>query len=731
MVGLNKRALFASGVSTLAMLFTNSIVAQEGPSYTVFGTPGLLEMPTAESAEKSDIATTFAYSGSGGYRSSFTYQLTPKFSGSFRYAVFDLYPEDVTADTFETFDRSFDLQYRFNDESKYVPAVAIGLRDFLGTGRFGSEYIVASKSVGPNLIVTGGLGWGSMGTNNGFSNPLSAISSYFDDRPVYDDRTSTNAGDNGGKISVKQFFRGDAALFGGMEYQISKDLGVKFEYSSIAYDAETYAPAVDIESPFNFGVTYRPRPGFEVNAGYLYGSDFSLGVTMMLNPEKRPSLSGLDPAPAPVKVRTRDAIAASSWDRANEPALGAALSQLLAVEGVELDALEVTSTTARVRYTNDRYRSEAQGLGRVSRMLTQIMPASVETFVLEPMQQGMPLSATTVQRSDLERLENTVGASEALFERVSLNNAGPDGDMTEVPQSNSKWEWGIGPYVALVLFDASGPVKADYGLQFDGRYEVNKNLVISGKITQSALGEQDGATFYDNPNDYENVRTDGAFFGRDGTPNLENLTVAHYGRVAPDVYSRVTLGYLERMYGGVSAEVLWKPVSSRLAIGAEINAVSMRDQDMGFGFASYVTEANGDRTKSGTYETVTGHVSAYYDLGTGYQAQLDVGRYLAGDWGATFGLDREFQNGWKVGGYFTITDMPFDDFGEGSFDKGIRVTIPYDYFIGSPSRKDVSTTLRSLSRDGGARVEVDGRLYETVRQGHLADINDSWGRFWR
>ena len=75
--------------------------------------------------------------------------------------------------------------------------------------------------------------------------------------------------------------------------------------------------------------------------------------------------------------------------------------------------------------------------------------------------------------------------------------------------------------------------------------------------------------------------------------------------------------------------------------------------------------------------------------------------------------------------------MPFDDFGEGSFDKGIRVTIPYDYFIGSPSRKDVSTTLRSLSRDGGARVEVDGRLYETVRQGHLADINDSWGRFWR
>ena len=45
--------------------------------------------------------------------------------------------------------------------------------------------------------------------------------------------------------------------------------------------------------------------------------------------------------------------------------------------------------------------------------------------------------------------------------------------------------------------------------------------------------------------------------------------------------------------------------------------------------------------------------------------KVDAGRYLAGDWGATFALDREFDNGWKVGAYFTLTDMPFDEFGEG------------------------------------------------------------------
>lgn len=713
------RASLGNSVGVFAFMAATSALAQDGPSYTIFGTAGLIEMPTAESAAPSDIAATFAYSPSGGYRTSFTYQLTPKLSGSFRYAGFDIYSTDPNDPVVETFDRSFDLQYRFNEETTYMPAIAVGLRDFLGTGRFGSEYIVASKSFGPNLIATGGIGWGRMGTQNSFENPLSALSDYFDTRPVYDDRNATSDGNNGGTISAKQFFRGDAALFGGIEYQVSSKLGVKAEYSSSGYPIESSAPVIDHTSPLNFGVTYRPRPNMELNAGYIYGSDYYVGFTTLLNPENRPSYSGLDAAPAPLKVRPQDARAATTWDRTNEPALRAALAQLLAVEGIMLDGLQVSDRQARVRYHNTRYRSEAQAIGRVSRMMSQVMPGSIEIFVLEPMQRGIPMSATTLQRSNLERLENTVGASEAMFESASFAAAGSDAGLLDGPDPTDKWQWGVGPYVALVLFNGSDPVKADIGLQFDGRYALSKNLVISGSVRQSALGAQEPSTFFDNPNNYENVRTDGAFYGRDGTPTLQNLTVAHYGRVAPDVYSRVTLGYLEQMHGGVSAELLWKPVGSRLALGAEVNYTAMRNRDMGFKFDEY------------DYTVGTGHISAYYDLGKGYQAQLDVGRYLAGDWGASFALDREFENGWRLGGYFTLTDMPFDDFGEGSFDKGIKITIPYDYFIGSPSRKDVSTTLKSLSRDGGARLSVDGRLYETVRGGHAADLSDSWGRFWR
>ena len=213
------------------------------------------------------------------------------------------------------------------------------------------------------------------------------------------------------------------------------------------------------------------------------------------------------------------------------------------------------------------------------------------------------------------------------------------------------------------------------------------------------------------------MRRNQDLYTEEGNPGIEYLAFAHYGRLADTVFGRVTLGYLEEMYGGISTEVLWKPVQSRWALGGELNYVLQRDFDKRLGFQDY--------------ETATGHVSAYYAFPNGFHGQIDLGRYLAGDWGGSFSVDREFENGWRVGAYFTLTNMPFDEFGEGSFDKGFRVTIPTDFILGKPNRANVATELQSLNRDGGARLDVNGRLYEIVRDGHYGDMSASWGRFWR
>jgi hypothetical protein len=84
---------------------------------------------------------------------------------------------------------------------------------------------------------------------------------------------------------------------------------------------------------------------------------------------------------------------------------------------------------------------------------------------------------------------------------------------------------------------------------------------------------------------------------------------------------------------------------------------------------------------------------------------IHAGRYLAKDLGATFEARRTFRNGWQVGVWATLTDVPFEDFGEGSFDKGFYFQVPLDGLFGSKTRGRFATRMRPIQRDGGQRLE--------------------------
>lgn len=701
-----RSALFPGAI--LAMATGGAALAQDTAiSYSLNGTPGLLEMPTAQSAEQGALAFTLGYTEGLG-RTTLTFQMTERLSGSLRFAFIDLYDDPTTAILDGEFERSFDLRYRLNDETAYLPSVAIGLQDFLTPGRLGAEYVVATKSIGERLTVTAGLGWGAMGTRDGFTNPLGGLET----RPVFDENTPE------GQLASDQWFHGDAALFGGLEYQINDRWGVKAEYSSIAYPQTPFAPAIETDTPYNLGVTYRPVDGVQLGLGYLYGKSFALTGSMYLNANNRPGMAGLEPAPAPVNARmTGD----RSWDKEAAPphALQSALATLLMREGIALTDLTISGDTARARYVNSRYRSQAQGMGRTARMMTQVLPPAIEVFVLEPEARGIPLSSTTIKRTDLEQLENRPGAAETLFQQANFADSDPALGISPLSADDAQFEWGLGPYFALIPAASGGSISLDAGVSLRGVYTIRPNLVLSGAIGQSLVNAGAEDPVADGTPDIQNVRTDATYYGDDGVPVLQNLTLSHYGRPAQNLYSRVTAGYLEQMFGGMSTELLWKPVDSRLGIGAEVNYAMQRNTDMLLGFDEY------------DYDVVTGHVSAYYDLGNGYHTQVDAGRYLAGDWGATVSVDREFDNGVRIGAYVAHTQMSYEDFGDGSYSKGVRITIPQDFLTGTATKATVDATLRTQFGDGGARLVVDGRLYDVVRDAHVADLSDTWGRFWR
>ena len=131
------------------------------------------------------------------------------------------------------------------------------------------------------------------------------------------------------------------------------------------------------------------------------------------------------------------------------------------------------------------------------------------------------------------------------------------------------------------------------------------------------------------------------------------------------------------------------------------------------------------------YETTIGHISLYYDAGGIFNLELNAGRYLAGDWGVTTTVSREFGSGWEVGGYATLTDVPFDVFGEGSFDKAIYVSIPIDWITSTPTQAQRILTLRPITRDGGANLASARVLNRHIRRSQNASYQREYGRLWK
>lgn len=700
--------LAKAAVSVLLTGVPAGLAAQERSiawGYNSFGVPGMIDMPTAFGRADGELGFTVSHFKKQ-TRNTLTFQLTERLSGSFRYSILsDVRRDPGSAVQPERYDRSFSLQYRFANEGRYRPAMAIGINDIVGTGLYGGEYFVASKTFTPTIRATAGIGWGRLGSHNGFSNPLSSIfGSDFDTRSSSDDGL-------GGTFEADTWFRGDAAFFGGIEWQATDRWRLTAEYSSDAYLREDGA-AFDHKSPFNFGASYQYNDRLSLDLRYLYGSEVGVQFSYAINPKKSRFGSGLDNAPPPILPAARgrgpEAVALMS------PEFTDIARQALAEEGIALDGMKVDGKVLRVQVRNDRYGTSSQATGRTARILSRIAPARIKNFDIRLAAEGMPVTSVILRRDDLERLEFHPVAPDLL--RVNTQIVDATESLPPIEERYPAFTYGIEPYITPSFFDPDEPLRADAGLALSGRYEPRRGLVLSGRVNQKLFGNLDEGT-RESTSVLPRVRSEAYRYYKGGDTTIPELTAAYFFRPGDDVFGRVTVGYLESMFGGVSAELLWKPQNSRLAFGAEVNYVKQRDFNQLFGFQDY--------------ETFTGHASAYYDIGGGFQGQLDVGQYLAGDVGATLSVGREFENGWRVGAFATVTDVSAEDFGEGSFDKGIEVTIPIDWITGRPSKTKINTTIRPVQRDGGARLNVSNRLYDTVRELQATDIDGTWGRFFR
>lgn len=697
----------------------------------MYGATGLIDMPSAQVQRDAELSLSYSQFGPI-RRTTLSFQLTPRASASFRFlAIRDWNTEFCPPDCDDEnafdiyYDRSFDFRYQIFTERGLRPSVLIGLQDFAGTGILSGEYLVATKTLAPGLKVTAGLGWGRLGTGH----ELFSVG----ERPAPDV-------DFGGKLNFGTWFRGPASPFGGIEWQVNDEWNIKVEYSSDAYVEESEKrKTFERKSPLNFGIEYSPAPGARIGAYYMYGSTFGLAVNLAINPKNRPTAGVRETAPIPVLVRSPESLGWSDADVADtavQRRISEALATLLDKDRIRVEGFRISGRTAELRIRNDRIDAVPEAIGRAARAMTQVVPPGVDVFLVTSVQSGMPASTVTIRRSDLEAFEFSVDGAEEMLRRVDIGEAALrlPGDPLRDPDIYPAFFWSIAPYNRVRLFDQTDPFKIDIGVRGTIQYDLAPGLIFEAAVTQKVIGNLDDRPPLPDRTFLQPVRSSAYYYDRVEKPLLETMTLNWYAKPADELYSRVTIGYMEQMFGGISGELLWKPVDSRWAFGAEMNYVAQRNPRQLFSFSlpDYMYESDGDPPEGpDSYTVATGHLSAYYQIDDAFHIQVDVGRYLAGDVGATISFDREFANGWRVGAFATKTNISAEDFGSGSFDKGITLEIPFAWVLGKPTRETSTTVIRPFGRDGGARLNVGTRLYPQVRDYHKPGLDEQWGRFWK
>lgn len=165
------------------------------------------------------------------------------------------------------------------------------------------------------------------------------------------------------------------------------------------------------------------------------------------------------------------------------------------------------------------------------------------------------------------------------------------------------------------------------------------------------------------------------------------------------------------MLGGIGGEILYRRQDARWAISLDVNHVHQREFKQQFGFQDY--------------EVTTGHLELYYQFPfLDLEGSVHVGRYLVGDRGATFRLARRFNNGGVVGAFITRTNVAAEDFGEGSFDNGFFMTIPFDLILPQSTRQKWPIAFRPLTSDGGQMLEIGPKVYDVTEDGRAIALGD-------
>ncbi|MFC2992163.1 YjbH domain-containing protein [Halomonas tibetensis] len=691
--GLTPVAVLLAGVA--GPVLAEGLAGELGAGQSDFGGVGLMQTPTARMAPLGAMSVT--WSRTQPYRRyNVFFQPTEWFEGGFRYVEVENREFVAAGDGRANLDKGFDMKLRLLEETRYWPQVALGLRDVGGTTLFGAEYLVASKRW-YDFDLTLGLGWGYLGNQSDVDSPFGWVAESFDERP------GRAGGDQGGEFAVDALFRGPMALFGGVEWQTPwQPLVLQLEVEGNDYANEPQNNDQEQDSRMNLGARLALSDNLELKAGWQRGNTAMAGLSYNIDLAGLSQVKG-DPALADPAAPPRESWSAVSQELEDDA--GILVSRITRQGG------DITVTGEPTTYPSLMH-SEV----RAGRILNAQADDQVERFRFRWENRGMPLREGVHDRQALVAAAGAEDREEDHLYGVYAHAELRDNPGAEVLHANppQRFQWSLGPRLDQ---NFGGPDGYLYRLLavLEAEYRTDRNGWFSGQLAWTALENLDDYEYIAD-SDLPRVRTFIGDYLSESTFGIESLQYTRTAKLGDNWYAMGYGGLLEMMYAGVGGELMYRPFNSPLALGVDMNWVRQREFDQGFGLRDY--------------DAWTGHLTAYLETGIeDVLAQVSVGRYLAGDVGTTLDLSREFASGVRVGAWGTWTDAG-DAFGEGGFDKGLYLSVPFNALFTRSSRDRADVAWQPLTRDGGATLERRYNLYDVTEERDLDGYWDEHATAW-
>ena len=664
-----------------------------------WGDIGLLQTPSARmqpaGALRATLAGAFPYT-----RGTVMLQPLDWLEAGFRYSdvANRLYGPEIAGDQSYK-DKSIDFKLRIREETAYGPQMALGLRDIGGTGLFSGEYLVANKRWG-NWDASLGIGWGYVGGRGTIKAPLALLGQTYNNRAPEGSYSASQANSQG-------FFHGDAALFGGFQWQTDGGRWVfKAELDGNGYQREPQGNQQVVSSPLNVGVVYRYSPGVDFSAGVERGNTamFSITLHSAFATMQTPKLLDL-PLPK-INPSALQSTPPAQWD-----ALARELEQHT---GWKVLVLELRDSTLTAVVESDGSIYVQERVDRATAVLHRAAPIGAKRFVLELQQMGLRLARVDVDR-DRWVTQRTQPQPPSLLlpvQNISATRApefaaAESGDLRRSLDSPLTFSWA--PSLDQIIGGPDNFWLYEAGVRASGEYRLSPGTWVNAELKLRLMDNYESFK-YDGPSNLPRVRTDQRQYVTTSALTMPLLQVSHVAEVGLNQYASLYAGMLEPMFGGVGGEWMYRPWRSPVAFGVDLNRVRQRGFSQDFAFRDYAVN--------------TGHATFYWDTGwNGVQANLMVGQYLAGDRGATLNVKRIFPNGVAMGAWATKTNLSAEQFGEGTFNKGIFLSVPFDLMLPKSSPDVANLVWDPLTRDGGARLSRRVTLFD------LTNLRDA--RPWR